>query len=150
MTIQKTKCKICGVELNLEIDHHCPAEWIAKLVPLAVCNRCADFSRARNRLVDRIEDRCGELIHTRMATRPNAEKLDSLFKDFVELTRKYAEIICNYYRAPVYWEPEFAERMMENPSRHETILRLYRGMVYKASRSGTNLTPTVRQGENIP
>lgn len=131
MRIIPSKCKVCHVDLRLEIDDECPDSWLKKLLPLAVCDRCGDFMRSRNRLTDMVDHACGDLIQAKMNPKTKPERIEEIRKNLNSLTHRYADLVCRYYRTPIYWEPEFVEQLMEQPSKHELILRTYRGLVHK-------------------
>ena len=127
-------CKFCGAKGALEIDTE--VEWFFKLekwLPLAACNRCADFSETLKMLEDAIKG----IAHS-VASLPNNDGKknvpEGLRKSLVTTTRAYAMRVCNFYRRPIMWEPEFVQTIIEKPNMVVRFLSAYRGGIARDSK----------------
>ena len=46
-----------------------------------------------------------------------------------KLTKKMAEVVCNHWRKPLYWEPDFVDQLVERPMHSSKICAVYVRMV---------------------
>jgi len=126
MTIQH-KCKFCGAPVTLEMDDDGVEYFgLAYWKSLAACNRCADF-REKKRALE------GQLVE--YATNWNRHKLkqiilkaadmENLMESIVKGTKRYADLVCRFYRLPSEWNKDFSEQILDMPHKAIQILRFY-------------------------
>lgn len=114
-------CKFCGVHLSLEVSVNCPSEWVATLVPMAVCNHCAGLMRQRNDARNNIKSILGGWINGA----GSRQKLDENQHAIItrRLTDKLELELYNWITAIYAWRGkpwigstrDLAERLLRDP-----------------------------------
>lgn len=124
------KCKFCGCSVRLNIADDCSPIHLEKWLPLAACNRCADFERAIYKLTDRVTSACyaWRMIVQEQQRRQLPEETEQPKEDdriqklrsamiakLTSLTKVYMTAVNRYRRRTNVWSPEIVEALMERP-----------------------------------
>lgn len=115
------KCKFCGRDGITQADER-GLEMInlQKWIPNICCNRCGKYMDDKRRVMAGIAKVCRELEMGKPDKKP-----DSAMEALRVLTRKMANIVCDYYHVQFFWEQDFAQQIFEKPSKCYAILAAY-------------------------
>jgi hypothetical protein len=123
MKVLDAKCKFCGCPLKLKIDDDYAALGDPlKLLPLAACNRCADFHAEMRRIKEGLRECILRLLSTKTKdlpaakseTRPRLEKL----------TQRYVRAASCYSRTTVNaWAPQMVDDILDSPRSLPLVLK---------------------------
>lgn len=120
-----TTCRICTKPLVLSIaDEYAELGDPAGLIKMATCNRCHDLKSKRDECHERIQRACAVLI----SAGSNRKNVEAKLREVLQrLTRRYAEVVAEFHNAQtIYWNPAFAELLMDHPDRWHSILGRFR------------------------
>lgn len=124
---REAKCKFCRKELHLKMDSACPKAMADFWLTIAACDRCADYRTGLDRLSGAMTNVCRALMLVRGGEAANRERVEERCRTLLtELTRKYAELVCDFYRKTTVWEPGFPEMLFNHPEKAGTALGVYR------------------------
>lgn len=126
-------CKFCGKQGVAEYDPQCPPLKLEIWKSWLACDRCADFHAARIKLEYRINRACGDLLAMnnarQEAMKEENEKeqkaRESIRSGLVFLTKRYAVLICAFYRKVLTWEPDFPAMLADRPDKAGFIINKY-------------------------
>lgn len=124
------KCKFCGRTGWVEAPEGELGMFRVPLwTPLLCCDRCADYRRVRRKVWDAVERCCVALLQLRLCVTLSHEQEAILRQAFTRLTKRFAGIVCDYFRQARVWEADFVEMLMAQPAKYQSILGGYeRGM----------------------
>jgi|SRR6266849_276129 len=134
MRIQHT-CKFCSAPIFLEMDKD-GVEYFGLEFwkSLAACNRCADFRERKRTLIDRLLRYSVQWMRNENGQLPLGEKeLNRLKESIISSTKKYAELVCRFYRIPSIWQEDFAQQIMNMPHKTMQILSFYERGISRAN-----------------
>ena len=132
MTHQKA-CKFCGKQLTVESDNECPPEWVASLLPMLACNRCADYRARMAKLSDGIRFACLNYIQLVNCNKLTDEDTAKTRVTLTTLTKCVADVVCRFYSRVTAWEPDFVQQLLDYPDKHAKVLATYISLVRKAN-----------------
>lgn len=123
------KCKMCGKPLTLECDDSYQADHDPfKLIPLATCNRCADYRIERRAITFYIKRLCEQLIF-RYYTKIESKDLELIKNALRDLLKKYMRCMAYYRLMPVpEWEEAILDDMIAKPRLFCDVLAQIPGM----------------------
>jgi hypothetical protein len=126
MNIQHT-CKFCSAPVTLELNDAMLAFMrLDRWKSFAACNRCADFREMKRNLIEQLLRCVSDWYRYQekqiILKEPAIEKLRLAI---VELTRKFAQLVCGFHRSHFIWEPDFAQQIMDKPVKTLTCLSIY-------------------------
>lgn len=125
---KECNCKLCHKAIVVEIDDaYAELGDYLKLIPMATCNRCADYVTRRNRLSGKIFKTCNVLIVASNTTKPAklADAKRFAFDNLCILTKAYARVVADFYGCNYWWDEEFVRSLMESPGHAGTHLINY-------------------------
>ena len=119
-----TKCKACKRELVVSSDDECPVEWVAKILPMACCNRCYDLKTEKDKAVSIIAGACVTLFQASK----KSDELMTRTRDTLTIgTKLYSRFLAQLYNSKVQvWDVEFVNILIEQPGRWQKIVSDYR------------------------
>lgn len=123
-------CKFCGSHRVLDtfVPDDCPPLALEKWKQMLVCNRCADYERARRDTEDLVAKQAASLTAIRMCNLKE-ERLKELEercrRNLVLLTKKFANLVCGRNRCTLIWEPEIVEQILDDPKECRSVLSHY-------------------------
>ena len=135
MIHHKAQCKFCQREITLEIDEDCPPIHIEKWLPIAACNRCADYHRDRGKVVRPISHICGMLsiIHANHGDSVSEDVIGVARGNLVRLTKRLAEIMSDFYFVQNFWQEDFVNQLIEQPMKCRVIIAVFEKTVRNLS-----------------
>ena len=123
------KCKFCGRNGETSYSSDCPPLRLERWLPLLACNRCADFHRSRNRLVDDVWAHCYSLslaIESHAHDREMLAEVRTLARERLNRkTKAFAALVCAFHHKAVIWEPDFTQMLLDAPRKCHQILSHY-------------------------
>jgi len=124
---RKASCKFCRRELDIKIDPACPRAEAEFWLTIAACNRCADYRTGLHTIIAAIANVCRTLTRIRDGESSSRQRVEDRCKTvLVELTRKYANHVCDFYNKTTVWEPDFPQMLFEQPAKVDIALLAYR------------------------
>ena len=130
MTTHPGACKFCQRTLQLEVDDDCPEFHIAAWLPIAACDRCADFRMVLLRLGDRCVSLLGKVSDARNGKNYQTVRSEADAK-LEQVTREIMRSICDHYRVQNYWERGMVDEMFEKPDKVRYMINFMRGQVQR-------------------
>jgi len=123
MKIEYT-CKFCRVQRWVELDNDSDIFAIERWKPMLCCDRCADFMQEKRKLTDRINRVADalELIRQGFGKQASESAIRSKFEFY---TKKFAALVCDYFRKTTVWDEEFVNMLMEKPEESHKICAHY-------------------------
>jgi len=131
MSINKVlaHCKFCGKMITLSLDADCPGFDLAKMLPLAACNRCADAARRTYQLRDQITS-TGVRYHVQrqdpfLKPAERTEVDASARNRLVDLTKAFCRAVCDFHRQPHIWHSQLVDQILKAPDYAFVICKKY-------------------------
>ena len=121
------KCKFCQKPLSLKVDPlgcDSPMFDLNTLIKMAACNRCADYYTEVRSLDEAIASVAWKSKHTK-----KKDDMDKLRGTLVTLTKGYAELVCDHFHKITTWEPDFVQKILDQPDKSGKILKVFRQFV---------------------
>lgn len=121
-------CKFCRKPGTAYYDRSCPPLRLEIWKEMLACNRCADYQSGYRRIAGSIRFICEALV--RLCDSTNSEEVKNeawacARKKLDDLTRKFAEHVCNFRNKPVQWEPDFTDCILKKPGECLSTLAWY-------------------------
>jgi hypothetical protein len=131
-------CKFCGRPGHVEFHDPklSPAKSelmnFHKLVPALCCDRCGQYERRRRDLVYSMFRAATKLITLRIL-RPESNDSDRIIFEqsikltFERLTKRFGQIVADFWNKEYIWEPDLARTIMQDPEpkRVQHLLNAY-------------------------
>lgn len=126
-------CKFCASPVLLLIHEDALEMLTLKYwVPLAACNRCADYHTKRLRIVRAVQWCSNNFM---LADNAKPEVADEIRRDtkskINELTKKLANNAAAHYSAPYTWEPDWVVQLTEQPGNATLSCQFYERTMWK-------------------
>lgn len=133
----ETPCKLCHKPARTFFEDGADPAAVDKFLPMVAHDRCADLTRRRRDLRDKIIDLCFMIERTPDMKEEARDKVRALL---TKATKALAETLMDTYRAKtLLWSPDFVDLLMEQPKQSPRIIREYHDEVRRAA--GMSLTP---------
>lgn len=121
-------CKFCRKPGTAHYDRSCPPLRLEMWKSILACNRCADYQTSYRKIAGAIRFVCETLVQVCDAARSEEIK-DEAWKfakmKLDNLTKSFAEVVCNHWQKPVQWEPAFTDCILKKPSECISTLSWY-------------------------
>ncbi len=119
--IIKAVCKFCKKPLELHADDEYFANGdkfeMMRLVPMVVCNSCADHRVDRRKIVEAIV-RAAQQVISRKRSAQKPEEDDKLREKLRELLKRYLRLMADHRREPVpNWDEAILDHVMAQPEK---------------------------------
>jgi hypothetical protein len=125
-------CKSCHKPGTAHYERSCPPFRLEIWRSMLACNRCADYQNAFRRLSESIWHTCYALATFRAGTR-KIELLDQAAgvarEKLVDKTKAFSKAVCDFWRLPMDWEPEFVQVLLDKPKECFAVLTRYANAV---------------------
>ena len=121
MKVINHTCKFCGTPIALKIDDgYSELGDPFNLIPLACCNGCAKLRIKRRVLNQAFIKIAAELIKMRKADRA------SLKPQIDKLTSMYVEMVNEWMKTTLDWDPEITDVILDDPENvGKTLARIW-------------------------
>jgi len=119
----ETQCKFCHKPIFMDVDK---AGYESRMVNAEVwlrnlcCNRCSEFYREKQSLVESIGRAC-ELIQLDRENKARTK----LRQKLVDLTQRLSKLVCDFKFLETVWDDEFVCQLMEKPAQSYRIVNFY-------------------------
>lgn len=120
--IVEAKCKFCQVPLRLivEPDYDLIGKDPLKLLPLASCDRCANYRVRRRLLVNRLKHCCELLARGQVY---EGEEMDEMTKTVEGMLKTFVHNLAYYRKVPEPdWDEALTAALMSKPERLGEVL----------------------------
>jgi len=131
-------CKFCGNPGIVTGDDEGlkmvkPEIWL----PRICCNRCGDYMVSKRKLTEAIVKTCRIIESCRINLGPEkrAAVETRCREQLVDLSKRFATMVCNYYRLTNIWEQQFADMLADKPDKCTTVLSMFIQGMAKESKS---------------
>lgn len=119
--IVEAKCKFCGCLLSITVDDdYGKLGDPYNLLPLAACNRCADYREKRRIIFAHIRVLCLGLIQGEWTKKEDIEKvrlnMEKLLKNYIRIYAKYKNL------EEADWDEAILEAVMSKPKGYVDVL----------------------------
>ena len=128
MSAHPAHCKFCGCNVTCHIDDDCPEVNAANWLPLAACNRCADFRMTLLKIGDNIHHVLGKL-HDMQASKNKGAAEAAAREKLTEITKRLMRVLCDFYRVQNYWQPECVDELIDHPEKYRFLISFMRSTV---------------------
>ncbi len=132
-------CKFCGRPGIVQADEAGLGMFsIEKWLPRICCNRCGEFMDQKRKCEQAILQVCRIIETCRINLAEEKRKgVETRAKMNLEsYTKKYASVVCNYYRVTNVWEQQFADMIFKKPTKAATALAVYIQGIAREARQG--------------
>lgn len=131
--IHTTNCRFCGNTVNADIADGCPIEDAKKWLPMAACDRCADFRMALLKLGDKCVWVLNR-VHNAQGTKAEVGVKSFAREQLTEITKRIMRVICDHWRVTNYWDGQIVDEIMEHPDKVRFIISHMRDTVKQSAR----------------
>lgn len=119
-------CRFCGANHLAEYDDECPGIQLEKWMAVICCNKCAEFREEKRTVMDGIAASCRAIqVGTFRGGRLKPEEESKVRAALERLTKRYADMMCDWFGLVRVWDKDFVEQLMEKPDKWGSILKLY-------------------------